>query len=303
MVKESLERPLSRLNQISEHVFWLPSDSTTDRPVLGALVGKEGALIVDAGNSPAHVSLFLDEYSKRRLPSPRYLALTHWHWDHVFGAHAFNLLTFASLETRRAVQKMATLDWSDEALEQRIAEGTEIEFCRDMMKLELPDRSGLIIKPPDIGFSGQIELDLGGTTCRLIQVGGDHSSDSIVVYTPQDKIMFLGDCLYPDLYSGERSFTTHKLFQLIDCLLSYDVEYYLEAHALPASRQEMLQYTDLFKCIGRIVEHAGAHRPAALKALQEKLGDPLTAEQTAIMDVFLAGLRKALAAEDAEGFC
>ena len=31
-----------KLNQISEHVYWLPPDETTDRPVLGVIAGKTG---------------------------------------------------------------------------------------------------------------------------------------------------------------------------------------------------------------------------------------------------------------------
>ncbi|MCP5101391.1 MAG: hypothetical protein GY943_38080 [Chloroflexi bacterium] len=42
----------SKLNQISEHIYWFSPDDSTDRPTLGAIVGKKGTLIVDAGNSP-----------------------------------------------------------------------------------------------------------------------------------------------------------------------------------------------------------------------------------------------------------
>ena len=152
------------LNQLSRHVYWLPPDSRTDRPVLGVVSGSNATLLVDAGNSPAHANLLLAEITRLRLPPPAFLVLTHWHWDHIFGAHTLDLPTIASLETRRIVTQMAQLDWSDKALDRRVAEGSEIDFCRTMMKAELPDRSQLVIKPPEIGFTGQIELDLGGVT-------------------------------------------------------------------------------------------------------------------------------------------
>ena len=49
---------------------------------------EHATLIVDAGNSPRHARLLLDEVARLPIPSPTYLALTHWHWDHVFGASA-----------------------------------------------------------------------------------------------------------------------------------------------------------------------------------------------------------------------
>jgi glyoxylase-like metal-dependent hydrolase (beta-lactamase superfamily II) len=87
-----------RLNQISQHVYWLPPDATTDRPTLGAVVGERATLIVDAGNSPAHAELFLNELANAGAPAPAYLVLTHSHWDHVFGVSAYDLPVFAYTE-------------------------------------------------------------------------------------------------------------------------------------------------------------------------------------------------------------
>jgi glyoxylase-like metal-dependent hydrolase (beta-lactamase superfamily II) len=105
-----------QLNQLAPHVYWLSPDSTTDRPILGAIVGSRGTLLVDAGNSPTHVQSLLDELSKRGLPAPTFCMLMHWHWDHVFGASALDVPVFAHVETRRIITVMAGLDWSDAAL-------------------------------------------------------------------------------------------------------------------------------------------------------------------------------------------
>lgn len=281
------------LTQLSPHVYWLPPDSRTDRPVLGVVSGVNASLLVDAGNSPAHAGLLLDEIARLRLPPPAYLALTHWHWDHIFGTGALNLPTIASLETRRIVSRMAQLDWSDQALDRRVAEGSEIDFCRTMMKAELPDRSRLVIKPPEIGFEGQIELDLGGVTCRIVHVGGDHSSDSSVVFVEEDRVIFLGDCLGEDLYSGPRSYTPQKFLPLIERLLGFDAAFYLEGHAPePQSRQALADDLAIYQAIGREVERCGPDRPGLLSALQFRLGRSLNADELGILDSYLAGLAK-----------
>src|SRR5512135_743791 len=127
---------MPELSPITPHVYWLPANPATDRPMLGVIVGERATLIVDAGNSPAHANLLLGEITRLALPAPAYLALTHWHWDHVFGAATLDLPTFASRETRRIVSGMTRLDWGDAALERRVREGVEIEFCRTNMMAE-----------------------------------------------------------------------------------------------------------------------------------------------------------------------
>ncbi len=282
------------LSHLTPHVYWLPPDERSDRPILGAVAGAQATLLVDAGNSPAHARLLLGALAGINVAPPHFVALTHWHWDHVFGTGALDLPTFASAETRRVVAEMAQLDWSDEALERRVQEGSEITFCRDMMRVELPDRSGLAIRPPDVAFSGEVALDLGGVTCRLVHVGGDHGADCSVVYVEPDRVLFLGDCLGEDLYHGAWSYTTARLFPLLDRLLGFGAAWCLEAHnpePLPGSQQAA--DAALLRTIGRTVEQFGGDRTRIVPALQAALRMPLNDDHLAIVEAFVNGLQKA----------
>jgi glyoxylase-like metal-dependent hydrolase (beta-lactamase superfamily II) len=169
---------------------------------------------------------------------------------------------------------MAGLDWSDAALDERVAAGLEIDFCRDMMKLELPDRSGLSLRPPEITFTHQVELDLGGITTQLIPVGGDHAADSVIVYVPAERVAFISDCLAPDLYQQPPSYTTARLFSLIDRLLACEADFYLFGHSSePMTRSELLTYTTRLKIIGQAVDRIGNDRAAILAELGEPLNE------------------------------
>jgi len=281
------------LHHPTPHVHWLSADSSTDRPVLGAISGENATLIVDAGNSPAHAALFLQELAPLQLAPLKYLVLTHWHWDHVFGTQTINLPTFAHVETKRIVTEMAHLDWSDRALDRRVEEGSEIAFCRDNIKKELPERRGLVIRPPEISFDSPIELDLGGVTCQIVPVGGDHDIGSAVVYVVEDKLLFLGDCLSEDYYSGPASYTMRNQFPLIERVLGLDADVYLGGHATqPMSRAEMEADLNMIMAIGREVERIGLEREAVMAALPGVLGAPLNEDQVEIADSFLAGLKK-----------
>lgn len=282
----------SALNRISEHVYWLAPDATTDRPTLGAIVGKHATLMIDAGNSPAHANLFLGALTKLNLTKPNYVVLTHWHWDHIFGISALDVPLFAYEETQRVVEDMTKLDWSDEALDQRVAEGTEIEFCRDMIKAEWPDRSNLQLRAPDVSFVSQLEFNLGGVRCQVKHVGGDHASDSSIVYIPEDRIIFLSDCLYEDLHHGPHTYTTKKLFPLIDEIMNYEADYYVFGHdPEPMPKPEMMAFVGLLKMVGEIVERRGDNREQILWELQQELGQDLGDDPIEIADAFLAGIR------------
>ncbi len=251
-----------QLQQFSPRVHWLPPDETTDRPILGLISGHNGSLVIEAGNSPAHAQLLLDQIG--RLPPIRYLCLTHWHWDHVFGINAFHVPTLAHTETKRIVKQMAAWDWSDAALDQRVAAGLEIEFCRDMIKLELPDRRHLVIRPPDITFDSQVEIDLGGLTCQLIHVGGDHAHDSTIIYVPEEKVVFLSDCLYPSIYIEPRYYSS-KINDLYSRILSLEATHYIWGHNPDImTRAEMELEAEQLSIISNLVRTTAVATPQSL---------------------------------------
>ena len=39
--------------------------------------------MIDAGNSEEHAQLFLEMLKEQNVSHPDFVALTHWHWDHI----------------------------------------------------------------------------------------------------------------------------------------------------------------------------------------------------------------------------
>lgn len=277
-------------DQISKHVWWLSPDSATDRPVLGVIAGTRGTLIVDAGASPAHAQVLQEEIAAAGLPAPRYLALTHWHWDHIFGLAAWDLPTFSHIETQRKIVELAALDWSHAAVDARVDAGIEIAFCRDMMNLEMPDRSRLVLPAPDIAFADECWIDLGEVTCRLLHVGGDHAADSTVVCVPADGIVFLGDCIAQNLYHAPPSYTLAKVSPLMARLLDLQAALYLFGHGPdPITRNELADEAELLRQVGSAVEVLNGDRTAVLEALPDLLGRAVDEDIVDLVDAFIAG--------------
>lgn len=276
------------LTRISEHVYVFSPDSRTDRPSLAAVVGAKSTLLLDVGNSEAHTRLFLNALAQQGIPAPRYAALTHWHWDHVFGASALDVPLIAHRETARQLAIQAAYDWSDAALDARVEAGLETAFCRDMLKLELPDRSDLRIVVPDILFDDQLTVDLGGVTCDIRHVGGDHAADSTIMHIPQDCVLFLGDCMYDAIYAPARHYTTRKLFPLLDTIAAYDAGCAVVGHHPEVvSREELDAWMYDLRLIGAAVDELGADKAAVLARVAGKLRDEQDIDE---VDTFIAGV-------------
>jgi glyoxylase-like metal-dependent hydrolase (beta-lactamase superfamily II) len=281
-----------QFNRISEHVYLLNPEASTDRPSLGVIVGKQSTLVVDAGNSPAHANILINELEKHGVLNLKYVVLTHWHWDHVFGSSAFEVPIFAQEGTAHKIKEMSNWDWSDDALDRRVETGEEIGFCRDMIKAEWPDRSNLRLKSPDVSFIDCLEFDLGDVHCQVSHVGGDHACDSSIIYIPEDRALFLGDALYGDLHHGPENYTARKIYPLIEEIMRYEADYYLWSHDTePMPQKDMMDFIGSLKKIGNLAKQIGANRELLLASVKEIFGYDLTNQHLDIVDKFLSGLQ------------
>jgi glyoxylase-like metal-dependent hydrolase (beta-lactamase superfamily II) len=204
---------------------------------------------------------------------------------------AYAVPIIAHRQTAAEIRRQARYEWSDAALDQRVTDGLEIDFCRIHLKLEMPDPADRQLIIPDIIFDEGLTIDLGDVTCQIQHVGGDHAADSCVMVIPQDKILFLGDCAYPDIYCEPRRYTTAKLFPLLDHLLASPAETYIWGHGDGLeSRGAFSQYADTLRGIGRLVENLGEQRETIITEWQAQSGIPADEETLELIETFVAGL-------------
>lgn len=275
------------MKKLTENVYYISHSAETDRPVIGLINGSKHSLVIDAGNSPHHAREILKAVEHLGVYNAKYLAITHWHWDHVFGTHYMNLLTICHHLTNDKLKWMQQLEWDDEALDERVAAGVEIEFCSSMIKKEMPSREGLIIGKGEITFDSRVEIDLGGISCVIENVKGDHAEDSCIVYVPSDKVMFLGDCISPDLYTGPRSYS-HKVVEMIDKIMKYDVDIYVAAHAEPLDKEELHQYFKELLEVAKITKGM-TDKEAALEGFRKEFHREPNMDESETIEYFING--------------
>lgn len=231
-----------KLQALSNRIYYLPADAATDRPVLGYIQGDNYSLAIDAGNSPNHVRLFYSELQQAGLPLPAYTAITHWHWDHTFGMHAVTGKTIAGHRTNQQLATVRTWQWNDAAMAERLTTGQDIEFCDQYIRREYPDRKDILVTTADIVFTGQLSLDLGGVHCELYEITAPHSADSVLVYIPAEKTVFIGDADCEDFYFNNGTYDTAKLQSLITLLETLDFTTYVLGHDEPQNKTEAITY-------------------------------------------------------------
>src|SRR5581483_9539527 len=204
-------RHSTTMEQISEHVWWLPP-GPPDRPSLCGVVGERWTLALDGGASRAHTRLFLDGLPSR----PSAVVYTHSHWDHVFGGVEIGGLVLAHRLTAANLAVKAATDWNDDA------------NVNDNIRIELPAPRTVEIAQADVVFDEGVDLDLGGgVVVRVRHVGGAHAADSCVAFVEPDGVLFLGDCLYE---AGAGGVTAELAPPLHEAILAFGATLYVEGH-------------------------------------------------------------------------
>ncbi|WML34492.1 MBL fold metallo-hydrolase [Clostridium sp. OS1-26] len=236
------------LKKISDRIYYLPAEEETDRPVLGYIIGDNYSLAIDAGNSSKHVEKFYNELNNKNLKLPDYTVITHWHWDHTFGMCSVVGKTIAGKLTNNKLKEVAKWKWSDADMKNRLETGKDIEMCDRCIKLEYPNRQEIKVTPADIEFSGSLKIDLGGIYCEITEIEATHSDDSVMMYIPKEKTIFIGDADCEDYYNNNGKYDKGKLDALISLLKGIDFNTYVLGHDRPQTKDEVITYlADEFK--------------------------------------------------------
>jgi glyoxylase-like metal-dependent hydrolase (beta-lactamase superfamily II) len=278
---------MSELQHISEYVYWLPSTDPFD-PALCLVVGADQSLMLDAGASAAHTRRFLDALAAQQLPSPNFIALTHWHFDHFLGASLVGAPVIAHAGTAEKIAALAHYDRSDPAHEQRAASGDRIASTIGYMREELDNPQGARIVQPSLIVHDRLDVRLGGVTCRIQHVGGDHADDSCVMYIEPDGVLFMGDCLYAGFFPVSYHTVRHT-FPLLDALLAFNAQQFVQGHEKQVNtRAEIAEIAAIIRRIVPLVQQHGADEAAVLAAYEAEYGE-LPEDAAYFAPLFIAG--------------
>ena len=195
------------LIRFSDRIRYATFEEERDRPCLGYIRGNNWSVAVDAGHSDAHVDEFYDALKNEQLPLPELTVITHWHWDHSFGMHRVNGLCIANSRTNRHLK--------------------EYEGGRPV-----------VIVPADIEFKKTLRLDPGGLSVCLSTSVSPHTDDTTLVYIPEEKFLFVGDCICGEFPAWEKD--SQKTKDLIRTIEGIEAQHCLGGHWTLLTKEELL---------------------------------------------------------------
>jgi glyoxylase-like metal-dependent hydrolase (beta-lactamase superfamily II) len=178
---------------LSEHCHaWLVPDGTWGWSNAGLVTGDGEALLVDTLFDLAMTREMLDglEPVTRRHPI-RTVINTHANGDHWFGNE---LVAGAEIiASRPTAEEMAANGPSliRGLLDQPGALGG---FARHIFAPF--DFDGITPTPATRTFDTTLDLDVGGTAVRLINLGPAHTAGDTVVFVPSERVLYAGDLLF-----------------------------------------------------------------------------------------------------------
>ena len=230
------------LFQFSDRLWYTAAEEKTDRPVLGYLRGDRRTLLIDAGNSARHAGELQTLLAEHKLPHPDLVALTHSHWDHCYGLCGWSAISICSCATKRDLERDAALTWSDAALQSYLKTGIVQKFCEEHMRVEYPRLEEIQVTVPEISFKQELTLDLGGCHAVLRQITNPHTSDGVVVWIPEQKVIFVGDAAYEELVGNDWIDHPDQLKAFSDALNEMDFTHCFVGHGAPMTRTELFDW-------------------------------------------------------------
>ena len=227
------------LIKLSDTIYYLPNQDDKDRPTLGLVCGDQYSLIIDSGNSTQHAHDFLREIEKLNVPPVKYMVITHAHWDHFLGMNEFDATIIVNSQTNELLKKWRNYSFDDDSLREYVSNNEISSMCMEIIQSEIPNREYFQLRSPDVIFEDTLTLDLGNKICIIERIKGTHSDDSTIIYIPDEKVIFLGDCPYGTTTNSLFHYKQSLLLPMIEDIQKFDAEMFLLGHESICDLNEM----------------------------------------------------------------
>jgi glyoxylase-like metal-dependent hydrolase (beta-lactamase superfamily II) len=204
--------------KISEHVW-----AIMGFPNIAIVVGSHATLVVDTGLGPKNGATIARVAAKLAPNNTRlFLTTTHFHPEHAGGEPGFPARTIL---IRNAIQQ--------QEMEKHGQEMIDMFSGRDAVNKEL--LAGVVLRPPDVTFSQEATVDLGGVTARLLWFGGAHTKGDELTFVEPDRTLVSGDVvqnkIIPNIF-GDGG-TPATWLAVLDKVEALNAAHILPDHSVP----------------------------------------------------------------------
>lgn len=225
----------------------------------GLVVGDDEAVLID---SDVRRSEEVELEIRRVTDVPiRYLVDTHDNYDHASGNVAFD--------------PRDTVIVSSEACRDRLARDRDGHKARLLETDAIRNAGGEQVLDsrllPDITVTGTLNLHIGSRVLELIAVGHAHTPGDLVVYLPDEGILFAGDVLFESCHPVTRSADIGNWLRVLSNLKEKPISLTVPGHGRVRREFKNIEsLDDYFRTLrSRVEELKGTG--ASLSEVQERI--------------------------------
>jgi glyoxylase-like metal-dependent hydrolase (beta-lactamase superfamily II) len=153
----------------------------------GFVVTDDGVIVFDALGTPSLGWALLKAIRKITDKPLRYVVLSHYHADHIYGLQAFRDHTNAVIIAQDRAREYKEQD--EEIADERA--GARLAQRREALAPWVNNKTRVV--PPDLTFSDHLTLTLGGKSFQMIYSGPAHSVSDMMMMVEPDGVLFAGD--------------------------------------------------------------------------------------------------------------
>ena len=195
------------------------------------VVTAAGVVVIDALGSPPLARELLAEIRRVTVALLRYVIVTYYHADHVYGLQVFEEAGATIIAHRSAHEYL-----NSDAAQQRL------QYSRDTMAPAIDATTRLV--PPQIAIDGPLVLTLAGTDFVVRPVGPAHTPEDLVVWVPQRRLLLAGDLVVRGRLPFVGPADSRRWIDTLDALLAYEPRVVVPGHgAVSTDPRSDLQLT------------------------------------------------------------
>ncbi|MCX6012519.1 MAG: MBL fold metallo-hydrolase [Chloroflexi bacterium] len=224
-------------------------------PNSGLIISGNEVILIDSSFSLSCGKQLLLNVHQITSKSPSYIINTHSHGDHLFGNEAF--APPAMIVAHENVRK--TL----------ISQGQNMikSFASRWSHL-IPDISETTLILPDITFTEKMTLHFAGRSIDLIHPGPAHTNSDIMIYLPEQKILFTGDLffnhVFPPVFGSISGWIT-----ALETIEAMEFDIIVPGHGPVATKKELTEFKNLLIDMRNQVEQSFTHGLSIQQAIKD----------------------------------
>jgi glyoxylase-like metal-dependent hydrolase (beta-lactamase superfamily II) len=212
---------------------------TTDICNAGAITLNNFIVVIDPTMFPATAQSFRDDLEIKFKRQVKYLLITHYHGDHVFGAGPFkDTKIIGSNKLMEGMKVKLETQWSKEAFDEWIKR--EPEKKEDIESIE--------IIFPKISFENKYIIKDNDFQIEITHIGG-HTAGSSYAYFSNEKVLFAGDLMFAESFpwAGDPTCNPDIWITAFENILKLDIKKIIPGHGPIVDKEEIKKHLIFFK--------------------------------------------------------